>query len=87
VFESVPHKNKSYLFIRLFVDGNIATGSWQEETDPQGYYKGAIYHGAIQLTLHNNGKTMRGKWLGYGKDMQINVGPWELAYVGDAIPA
>lgn len=86
VLESLPRDSKSYLLIRLSLDGDIATGSWQEETDPQGYYRGAVYHGAIQLVLHKNGRKMRGKWLGYGKDQEINVGPWELAYVGETAP-
>lgn len=86
VLESLPRDSRSYLLIRMSLQGNIATGSWQEETDPHGYYKGAVYHGAIQMVVHDDGKQMRGKWLGYGKDMKINVGPWELAYVGDTAP-
>lgn len=86
VLESLPRDSRSYLLIRLLLDGNIATGSWQEETDPHGYYKGAMYHGAIQMVLHDGGKKMQGKWLGYGKDKAVNVGPWELTYVGDTPP-
>jgi|SRR5581483_58279 len=87
VIESLPRDSRSSLLIRLSLQGNIATGSWQEETDPHGYYKGAVYHGVLQMVLHDDGKSMHGRWLGYGKDMQINVGPWDLAYVGDTAPA
>ena len=86
VFESLPRDSRSYLHLRLSLDGTIATGSWREETDPTGYYKGAVYHGAIQLVLDNTNKRMKGKWLGHGRDFEINVGPWELTYVGESIP-
>ena len=85
VIESLPGQ-KSYLLIRLSLDDNIATGSWQEVSNPSGYYQGAIYHGAIQLVLDADGKHLRGKWIGFGKDMEVNVGPWELTYIGKAVP-
>lgn len=87
VVESIPNINKSYLVVRLSLDGNIATGSWQEETDPNGYYQGAIYYGAIQLVVSNDAKHMQGRWVGFSKDMEVNVGTWEFAYVGQEVPA
>jgi hypothetical protein len=36
IAESVQDLNESYMLARFSVDGNIATGSWQEVTDPQG---------------------------------------------------
>jgi hypothetical protein len=86
VFESIKGVNKSYLIIRLSVDDDIATGSWQEQTEPEGYYKGAIYYGAIQLVVDKDRSHMTGKWVGFGKEMEVNVGPWELAYVGTELP-
>src|ERR1700733_829378 len=53
IFESFPRQGESYIHIRLTLDGAIATGSWSEETDPNGYYKGAVYSGAIQLVVDN----------------------------------
>jgi hypothetical protein len=85
VIESVP-ESKSYLILRLSLDGKIATGSWQEETEKDGYYKGTIYHGAIQLTISNDKHKLSGKWVGFGKDMELNVGPWEFVYVGEKEP-
>jgi hypothetical protein len=35
----------------LAAEGNVLPGTWREETDPNGYYRGATYHGAIQLTV------------------------------------
>ena len=43
-----------------------------------GYYRGAQYHGAIQLLIELTGTRMAGKWVGFGKNFDINSGPWEL---------
>jgi hypothetical protein len=86
VFESLPKVNESYLLVRLSVKDNIATGSWEEHTDNQGYYRGAVYYGAIQLVVSEDHKKMTGKWVGFGKDMDVNVGPWECSYVGEKLP-
>jgi hypothetical protein len=85
VAESLPD-NSSYLLIRLTVDDAIATGSWHEQTNVRGYYKGAIYHGAIQLVVSADGAHMKGKWVGFGKDMAVNVGDWQLDYLGKELP-
>lgn len=86
VFESTPEGNESYVIIRLSTDDNVASGSWQEATNPSGYYKGALYYGVVQLVVDKTGKGMRGKWVGFGKDQEVNTGPWELDYVGETIP-
>ena len=86
VFESAAETSKSYLVIRLSIEDNIATGSWQEQTDPHGYYKGITYYGALQLVVSSDGKKMTGKWVGFSKDMDVNVGSWELAYIGKSLP-
>lgn len=86
VFESAAETSSSYLIIRLSVEDHIATGSWQEQTEPDGYYKGAVYYGAIQMVVSDDGKEMKGKWVGFGKDMSVNVGPWELTFVGTSLP-
>ena len=78
VAESLPEGNESYVLIRLVLDDGVATGSWQEHTNPEGHYEGAIYHGAIQLKADKSGLRMSGKWLGFGKDGTVNSGPWEL---------
>jgi len=86
IAESLPKINASYLLMRLALDDNVIAGSWQEETNPDGYYKGAIYHGAIQLLLDEARNRMHGQWVGFGKDKEVNVGPWELTYVGENLP-
>jgi hypothetical protein len=86
ILESLGGQNTSYLLMRLALDDTIATGSWQGETNPDGHYKGAIYYGTIQLVLDEDRKRMRGKWVGFGKNMVVNAGPWELTYIGQSAP-
>ena len=81
VGQSLPHSLDSRLRLDLSVDGSIATGTWSERTSPGGYYKGATYHGAIQLLIDPMSRSMTGKWLGFGKDFTINSGDWELTWV------
>lgn len=68
----------SPLTMDLTVDGNVVTGTWVEQTASDGYYRGARYHGAIQMLVEPTGTRMAGKWIGFGKDMDVNTGPWEL---------
>ncbi|MGW0506049.1 helix-turn-helix domain-containing protein [Micromonospora sp. NPDC003241] len=77
---SLPGSAASSLALDLTVDGSVVTGTWVEQTDPTGYYRGARYHGAIQLLAEPTGRRMAGKWVGFGKDMDVNTGPWELVF-------
>ncbi|SDL28500.1 hypothetical protein SAMN05421806_12561 [Streptomyces indicus] len=69
----------SPLTMDLTIDGSVITGTWVEQTAEDGYYRGARYHGAIQMLVEPTGRRMAGKWVGFGKDMDINSGPWELS--------
>ncbi|MFD8981601.1 helix-turn-helix domain-containing protein [Streptomyces sp. NPDC059564] len=71
----------SPLTLDLTVDRNVVTGSWVEQTAAEGYYNGARYHGALQLLVEPTGRRMAGKWVGFGKDFDVNTGPWELRLV------
>lgn len=68
----------SPLTIDLTVDNNVVTGTWVEQTATDGYYRGARYYGAIQMLIEPTGRRMAGKWVGFGKEFDINTGPWEL---------
>ncbi|GAA3766711.1 hypothetical protein GCM10022206_01580 [Streptomyces chiangmaiensis] len=70
----------SPLTMDLEIDGHVATGTWTEQTATDGYYRGACYHGAIQLLVEPTGRRMTGKWIGFGKEFDINTGPWELVF-------
>lgn len=85
IIESLPDSH-SYLLIRLTLEDAIATGSWHEQTSEKSYYKGATYHGAIQLVMDKDGTRLKGKWVGFGKDMEVNAGDWELEYVSEELP-
>jgi hypothetical protein len=78
---SLPGSSDSPLTMDLTVDGNVLTGTWVEQTAREGYYRGARYHGAIQLLAEPTGRRLSGKWVGFGRDMDVNTGPWELVFV------
>ncbi|WP_103503646.1 MULTISPECIES: DNA-binding transcriptional regulator [Streptomyces] len=75
----------SPLTLDLTLDRNIVTGSWVEQTATDGYYNGARYHGAMQLLVEPTGRRMAGKWVGFGKDFDVNTGPWELRLVDRSV--
>lgn len=82
IAESIPEPSGSYMNARFSMDGDIATGSWQQVTNPSGGYGGIIYHGAAQLILSEDKKSLKGKWVGFGKNMEVKTGPWEFVYIG-----
>ncbi|WP_406122217.1 helix-turn-helix transcriptional regulator [Streptomyces sp. NBC_00989] len=78
--ESLPGSNDSPIFVDLTKDGPALTGTWTERTAAEGYYKGAVYHGAVQLLVEITGRSMEGMWVGFDKSFTINSGPWSLTY-------
>jgi hypothetical protein len=67
----------------LSANGCILTGTWAEQTRGDGPYRGAVYTGAIQMIEDDNPVPRRfaGKWAGFGKDGEMNTGPWSLTLV------
>ena len=84
---SLPNSASSTMGMDLTVDGVVLTGTWVEDTDKTGYYKGKRYVGAIQMIADPSGSRIAGKWLGYGKDAEINSGPWYLDYQAEVSKA
>lgn len=82
VIESMPNKEGSYMMARFTLDGRIATGTYHSQNAPKSAAKGAIYYGAAQLMLDEDGKALRGKGVGFGKDGEIKVSDWQLVRVG-----
>ena len=78
---SLSESSDSPLFMDLTVNGQVVTGTWTEQTHPDGYYQGAVYHGAIQFLLEPTGRKMTGKWVGFGREFDVNTGPWNLTLV------
>lgn len=68
----------SLVALDLELDGTTVTGTWTEETASDGYYQGARYHGAIQMLVEPTGRRMAGKRVGFGREFDVNTGPWEL---------
>lgn len=85
VVETIPGKNSAYLILRLYLDGDLATGSWQEQTSPEGFYKGMIYNGAIQLIVSPEKNAMDGKWVGFTPSKEIDSGTWQITFLGDEL--
>lgn len=79
--QSLPGASKnpdSPLTLDFTLDRSVVTGTWTEQTAQDGYYQGARYHGAVQMLIEPTGRRMAGKWVGFGKDFDVNTGPWEL---------
>lgn len=77
---SLPGSSPSSLTMDLTVDDGVVTGTWVEQAAREGYYRGARYHGAIQMLVEPTGRRMVGKWVGFGREMEVNTGPWELVF-------
>jgi hypothetical protein len=78
---SLPNSNPSTMAMTLTLDGMVVTGTWFEQTEADGYYRGARYHGAIQMIADPTGRRLAGKWIGFGRQGEVNSGPWSLTFV------
>ena len=83
VLQNTPDGEKSYLLVRLTIDGKVASGSWHETTPPSSDYEGVGYSGAGQLIVSDDGRHMEGLWAGAGLDhklgkMRIYTDKWAL---------
>jgi hypothetical protein len=79
-----PEERESRLTLDLSLNGAIATGTWTERTSSVGYYRGAVYHGTIQLVVSPHGRSMTGRWLGFDKEFKVNSGDWHLEWLEEA---
>jgi hypothetical protein len=84
VFQSEPNDEGSYMFVRLTMDGDVATGTWYETASPDGDFVGAMYSGAGQLIVAEDNQSMEGQWAGMGIDRKLNkkriyTGRWKLS--------
>lgn len=82
VMETIPEFNDSYMIARFSRDGNVLTGTWQETTSFTGDYKGAVYHGAAHLIISEDSQSIKGKWVGFGRKMDVKTGDWVFEYLG-----
>jgi hypothetical protein len=87
MLRSLP-ASKSRLSMDLSVNGKVATGTWAEQTQADGYYRGAVYTGAIQLLEREDGRHLTGAWVGFGKEPEeVNTGAWSLTLVDEHVDA
>ncbi len=66
----------------LRADGLLVSGAWTERTAREGHYRGAIYHGVLQLVVDPTGRSMTGRWLGPDKHLAVGTGTWTLVRSG-----
>lgn len=78
---SLPKTATGRVMMDLVADGPVISGTWTEETNPDGYYQGSTYSGAIHMLLDPTGHRMKGRWLGFNRDGEIQDGPWILNLV------
>jgi hypothetical protein len=77
----------SQLSMELSINGQVVTGTWAERTAADGYYKGAVYYGAVQMLLEPAGHRMSGKWVGFGGESEVNTDDWSLTLVDEHLSA
>lgn len=63
---------------RLTVDERIATGSWEMQGLSLSKYKSLRVWGALQLTLDDDGFGLHGMWVGFGSELKVQAGSWEV---------
>ena len=71
----------SELVLRLRYDAedSALTGTWGEKTSLDGAYKGAVFHGALQLLLNDTKTQAQGKWVGFNTaHSRVKTGDWHL---------
>ncbi len=86
MIRSLP-ASESQLSMDMSVNGQVVTGTWTEQTRGDGYYRGAVYHGGLQLLEEPEGNRLAGKWVGFGKEGEINDGPWSLTLIDEHVDA
>ena len=59
--------------------GVAPRGTWREQTSASGYHSWGVYSGAIQMLAEPTGRRLAGKWAGFGRDLEINVGTLAIA--------
>ncbi|MGI5186916.1 helix-turn-helix domain-containing protein [Promicromonospora sp. CA-289599] len=80
VAQGLPQASGSEVRLELALDPPVATGTWRETTAPDGHYRGATYHGALQMVIDPSGRSMHGMWLGFGRRFNVNAGEWTLTW-------
>lgn len=73
--------SESAVSMDMSINGQVVTGTWTERTQDSGYYSGAVYYGAIQMLLDATERRMAGKWVGFGRNGEVNTNDWSLTLV------
>lgn len=79
--QSTPQPDGSSISLQLDYDpeNHTLTGTWREATSPTSEYKGAVFHGALQLILNTENSIAEGRWVGFNSSCtKVNTGRWSL---------
>jgi hypothetical protein len=79
---SVP-ASTSQLSMDLSANGKTVTGTWAEQTEADGWYRGAVYLGAVQMIYDPAEHRMDGRWVGFGRENEVNTDTWSLVRVDE----
>lgn len=82
IVESIPGPSGSYLLGRFTCDDRVFTGSYQSQNSPNNSTKDALYYGAAQLVLDEDGQALRGMGVGFGENMEVKSTYWDIVHIG-----
>lgn len=80
ILQSLPNDN-SYCIARLVVEERIATGSWEIQGFQLLDNPATRVWGALQLILDDDGFGLRGMWVGFGNELKVKSGSWDVVAV------
>lgn len=86
IVESIPGPSGSYLLGRFTIDDRVLTGSYQSQNSPNNSTKDALYYGAAQLVVDEDGQALRGMGVGFGENMEVKSTYWQITHVGQNRP-
>lgn len=75
----------SRLSLEMDANGQVVTGTWTEQTSADGFYHGAVYHGALQMLLAPTGRSLAGQWVGFGRRLEMKTGAWSMELVTESV--
>lgn len=84
MIRSLP-ASSSQVSMDMTANGQVVTGTWTEQTEAEGHYRGAVYSGALQFLVDPTGHRMEGEWVGFGRNLKVNHGAWWLTLVDETL--
>lgn len=83
--ESLPNQDNSYMSASFTIEKDVATGTYQSYNAPNTAAPGSRYYGVAQLVVQPDGKSLKGKGVGFSKSGKVEPTIWELVYIGSTV--